>query len=187
MLSFKSLRSNEYQGFQQGGTPLAEMIIQNGGENGIGDLENFIFEKTGIKYNLFIEFDPTHTQRIIYAKFDNAVVPFETIWSTGTSSLILFYCWRLILNSVSFLFLDEFDAFYHYELSEAILKEVQENGRFQSIVTTHNCGLMSNKLTRPDCCYIISNNKIKKLIDCTDREIREGHNLENLYKNGAFC
>ena len=47
---------------------------------------------------------------------------------------------------------------------------------------------MSNNLTRPDCCFIISDNKtVKNLTECTDREIREGHNLENLYKNGAFC
>lgn len=187
MLSFRSLRTNQFEGFQESGNTFADIIIENGGEPTLKKLEEFIYEKTGIKYNLFIDYGPNRTQKIIYARFKKGVVPLDAISSTGTSSLVLFFCWMIKLDSVSFLYLDEFDAFYHYELSEEVLKVVQNNDKFQSVVTTHNCGLMSNKLTRPDCCFIISNNQIKKIIDCTDREIREGHNLENLYKNGAFC
>lgn len=187
MLSFKCLKNNRYDGFRQGGEFFADIIEKNGGESCLRKLEQFIYERTNVKYRLKIDFDQFRNHKEIFAKFDYGSVPLGLIWSTGTSSLVLFFCWMLQLDSVSFLYLDEFDAFYHYELSEDILKIVNEKPNFQSIVTTHNCGLMSNKLTRPDCCYLLSNNHVKKLVDCTEREIREGHNLENLYKNGAFC
>lgn len=186
MLSFKSLKENQFDGYLQGGAFFADIISENGGDSCLKELEKFIFEKTGVKYSLFIGFDSSQNHKEIFANFENGSVPLGAVWSTGTSSLVLFFCWQLVLNSVSFLYLDEFDAFYHYELSEEILRIVNFNDHFQSVVTTHNCGLMTNKLTRPDCCYILSNNKIEKLVDCTDRELREGHNLENLYKNGAF-
>ena len=45
---------------------------------------------------------------------------------------------------------------------------------------------MQNKLTRPDCCYIMTHNRIASLFNSTDKEIREAHNLEKMYVNGAF-
>ena len=57
---------------------------------------------------------------------------------------------------------------------------------FQSILTSHNTYLMQNRLTRPDCCYIITNGRITSLYDATDKDIREGHNLEKMYINGVF-
>jgi len=45
---------------------------------------------------------------------------------------------------------------------------------------------MQNKLTRPDCCYIMTPNKITNLCNSTSKEIREAHNLEKMYINGAF-
>ena len=45
---------------------------------------------------------------------------------------------------------------------------------------------MQNRLTRPDCCYIMTDKRIANLFDSTDKEIREAHNLEKMYINGAF-
>ena len=39
---------------------------------------------------------------------------------------------------------------------------------------------------RPDCYFILTENKITSLTNATDRELREGHNLEKLYKSGEF-
>lgn len=186
MLFFRSLKENEFEGFQSRGKNFADILIEHGKEKSLRDLERFL-DKEGLKYNLSIEYDALTNQNVIYAKFGNKSVPLHLIWSTGTSSLVLFYCWLLDLKRTSFLFLDEFDAFYHYELSEDILKIISEDDSYQAIISTHNCALMTNKLTRPDCCYIIRDNEIvKNLTECTSREIREAHNLENLYKNGAF-
>ena len=101
-------------------------------------------------------------------------------------TLYLFFAWSLSFNEISFLFIDEFDAFFHYEAAEIIIKRLNQATSFQSVVTSHNTYLMQNKLTRPDCCYILSDNKILCLAECTEKEIREAHNLEKMYINGVF-
>ena len=187
MLSFRSLKENEFEGFQARGKNFADILIEHGKEKSLQGLEEFL-AKEGLNYKLSITRDIRTNTNVISVKYNRGWIPFHSIWSTGTSSLVLFYCWLLDLSKTSFLFLDEFDAFYHYELSEDVFKLVAEEPSYQCFITTHNCALMSNKITRPDCCFIIRDNEIvKNLTECTEREIREGHNLENLYKNGAFC
>ena len=124
---------------------------------------------------------------ILMADFPNGKqAPFVSLASTGTMSLLLFFFWTVAFNSISFLFIDEFDAFFHYESAENIVLRLNKRKNFQSVLTTHNTYLMQNKLTRPDCCFIMTNNKITNLFNSTDKEIREAHNLEKMYINGAF-
>ena len=120
-------------------------------------------------------------------KGDDREAPFTTLASTGTMVLFLFFIWKTAaFNKISFLFIDEFDAFLHYESAETLVLQLNKVKAFQSILTTHNTYLMQNKLTRPDCCFIMTPNKINALCDCTEKEIREAHNLEKMYINGAF-
>ena len=56
----------------------------------------------------------------------------------------------------------------------------------QVIITSHNTNLMTNRIMRPDCYYILSGNKLTSFADATRRELREGHNLEKLYMGGEF-
>ena len=86
----------------------------------------------------------------------------------------------------SLVYLDEFDAFYHYALSENILRYLIKNFDGQALLTTHNINLLTNKIIRPDCSFIVNNGKIKSLSDSTRRELREGNNLERLYVSGEF-
>jgi hypothetical protein len=86
----------------------------------------------------------------------------------------------------SVLFIDEFDAFYHYDLAEAVIKMCEEFQPIQVIAATHNTDLFSNKTIRPDCVYILSKDGITSAANATKRELREGHNLEKLYKAGEF-
>ena len=97
----------------------------------------------------------------------------------------LYYCWELYFEKVKFLFIDEFDATYHFDLSANIVKRLNKKN-FQSILTSHNTYLMSNTLTRPDCTFIITPNSLKTLTKCTDKELREAHNIEKLYREGLF-
>jgi hypothetical protein len=53
-------------------------------------------------------------------------------------------------------------------------------------LSTHNTYLMTNDLLRPDCNFILNNNQIKSLRDCTEKDLRFGHNIEKLYRGGAF-
>ena len=102
-------------------------------------------------------------------------------------ALAQYFAWETIaFDKISFLFIDEFDAFLHFESAKLIVEELNKRKGFQSIVTTHNTYLMQNKLTRPDCCYLMTQNKIASLFNSTDKEIREAHNLEKMYVNGAF-
>ena len=86
---------------------------------------------------------------------------------------------------VSFLFIDEFDAFYHHELSEIIIEALKKTG-IQFILTTHNTSVMSNDLLRPDCYFLMYKDSIKSLAKNTTKELREAHNIEKMYKAGSF-
>lgn len=183
MLWYRSLSDgNTYAGFTNGGSTLAETIFQHGS---LEDFTEFLREN-GIEYKL--EFEEEDGKHVLKAVFGNGKkVPFESVASTGTRALFLFYSWSVAaFKKVSLLFIDEFDAFFHYESAEAIVKKLNKGTNFQSILTTHNTYLMQNSLTRPDCCFLMTNNKIANLYDSTDREIREAHNLEKMYINGAF-
>lgn len=82
-------------------------------------------------------------------------------------------------------FIDEFDAFYHHELSRLIINRLKDSG-IQFIVTTHNTSIMSNDLMRPDCYFLMNKKRILPLSKCTDRELREAHNIEKIYKANGF-
>ncbi len=181
MLWFRCLDDrNKYIGFYNETGYLDHQIIKN---NKVKDFEDFL-KKFDLNYNL--EAREINNDNVIVAKFKNGYALFDAISSSGTKSIKLFYCWSLFFDKVSFLFLDEFDAFYHFEMSELIIKAINDNNNIQTIVTSHNTYLMKNSLTRPDCCFVLSNGKINSLSDCTDKEIREAHNLEKMYRNGAF-
>ena len=157
-----------------------EIIINN---NKLDDFQKFLLEND-LKYELFVR--NVNNSNYIFAKFKNGEALFSTIISTGTRALWVYYCWSIYFENISFLFLDEFDAFYHYETAEMVIKAINNNKNMQAIVTSHNTYLMKNSITRPDCCFILTNNKVTALCDCTDKEIREAHNLEKMYRNGAF-
>ena len=113
-------------------------------------------------------------------------VPFASVASTGTAALFLFFTWSVTaFEQISLLFIDEFDAFYHHELSRLIIHKLKESG-VQFILTTHNTSIMSNDLMRPDCYFLMNSATIKSIAKCTERELREAHNIEKIYKSGAF-
>jgi AAA15 family ATPase/GTPase len=100
--------------------------------------------------------------------------------------MALFRLFRYItLYNISFIYYDEFDAFFHHELSENVITEMKNVGA-QSVLTTHNTNLFSNRLMRPDCLFILSPDRIVPTFAATQRELRQGHNLEKLYLNGEF-
>ena len=117
------------------------------------------------------------------------LVPFYANASSGTLTLVNFYRRILAMDkNPSLFYMDEFDAFYNYEMSEKIVKYLKNNfPNSQIIMTTHNTNLMTNQLMRPDCLFILSREgKITPLCEATERELREGHNLEKLYIAGEF-
>ncbi len=157
-----------------------------GERNNLLDFENFL-NVMGVSCKL-------RTIRNIEGHFElffdyEKPVPFYENASSGTISLVNFYR-RYVAQYIapSFIYMDEFDAFYHYEMAEKMVKYFKEKYKdCQVIMTTHNTNLMTNHLMRPDCLFILSRNgKITPLCDATERELREGHNLEKMYIGGEF-
>ncbi len=186
MLWYRSLSDgNVYAGYTNGTTSLVELLYQSGK---VREFQSFL-KDNDLDYEL--RFESVNGTHELFAVFHDGEkenkTPFMLIASTGTKALFLFFVWKTIaFKDLSFLFIDEFDAFLHCESAEEILKALNNSWNFQSVLTTHNTSLMSNGITRPDCCFIMTENKITSLVGATDRELREGHNLEKLYRGGAF-
>jgi AAA15 family ATPase/GTPase len=182
MLFFRSLQGNMYLGLEIEKIGISQDIIEKGNVN---DLQYFL-NNAGIECELTVlkELD----KDVLAFDFDGKAIPFFQIASQGTKSLILLYFWlqRLkVEKKVSFLFIDEFDAFYHHELSTFIIEELKKTG-VQFILTTHNTSNISNDLLRPDCYFLMYKASIKSLANSTDKELREAHNIEKMYKAGSF-
>lgn len=179
MLFFRSLDYREFIGLKEGGSNVEEYIIKN---NLADDFAAYLKEVSGQEY----EFAPnTKGDNILFCIMNGVRIPFQWVASTGTRNLELQYYWLKEMDNASFVFIDEFDAFYHHELSYKICKRLFE-GNNQVFVTTHDTFLLSNDLLRPDCFFILRNNEIKAICDLTDKELRFAHNLEKLYRGGTF-
>ena len=126
------------------------------------------------------------TGGVLLQTFRNKKLQFEAVASSGTSAFMLYYYWKKHFKDASFVYMDEFDAYYHSEMSERILRDVISQDRFQTIFTTHNTYLISNSILRPDCYFVINERGVKQFSELTERELRAGHNLEKLYLNGEF-
>ena len=182
MLWYRSLSDgNAYSGFTNGGNTLTEMLYASGR---VKEFQKFLNEND-LFYNLsFRNINGIHE---LCVEFPNKkYAPFTSIASTGTMTLFLFFVWSNSFNKISLLFIDEFDAFFHFESAKNIVMQLNQATNFQTILTSHNTYLMQNQLTRPDCCYILTKDKISSLFNATNKEIREAHNLEKMYINGAF-
>ena len=180
MLMFYSLTENRYQGFTVGIDSYTQGIIR---ENKVKEFEEFLKEKD-IDYNL-VAINNNGVPEL-FCKFSNGLIPFHVIASTGTRSLALFYYWYLKMNKASLVFIDEYDAFYHFELSQELVKLIKKITNTQIFVSTHNTDLITNDLLRPDAYFIIKGNQIKSFDKLTDKELRKAHNLQKMYKAGAF-
>lgn len=150
------------------------------------DLEDFLNEM-GIECKLILQKLPDG-QRELYFGHEK-LVPFYGTASSGTLALVDLYR-RLIPKNwaPSFIYLDEFDAFYHYEMAEKVIHFLKRKyPKCQIIMTSHNTNLMTNRLMRPDCLFILSKaGTLTALCNATERELREGHNLEKMYISGEF-
>lgn len=184
MISVRNSIYSPYYGIRSLNKRFIEYLDEN--DSALTDFQTFLNDM-GIECRLKVLQLPDGEKELY---FDHAVpVPFYSTASSGTLSLASLYM-HLIYNSrnVSFLYLDEFDAFYHYEMSDKIVELFKNRyPKCQVIMTTHNTNLMNNQLMRPDCLFILSKSgTLTALCDATERELREGHNLEKLYIGGEF-
>jgi AAA15 family ATPase/GTPase len=179
MLWFKNLDSREFIGLETASFNLEEFIIQN---HYVDDFAEFL-SKVSEQHFIFVT--PKEGDKNLYCEIGGNSIPFLLIASTGTQALELLYVWIKRMSAASFVFIDEFDAFYHFKLAFEVCKQLF-NLNCQVFTSSHNTYLMTNDLLRPDCNFILQNNKIKPLQACKEKELRFGHNIEKLFRAGAF-
>ena len=176
MLSFRSLGNYESMGATNVIENVEQFISQD--KERVSSFEGFL-AKCGMPYSLNVISDITG--RKLYVKFENQSYPFFQIASTGTKSLALFFYWmEKMKGKITFLYLDEYDAFYHFNLAKAILESVNADSTYQSIVTTHDPYLADNSIMRPDCYLNLKDGRVKSFADSTTRKIRQGNSLEKM-------
>jgi len=184
MLFFRSIEGNRYMGYEPEPRAISIDIIENGN---LEDFEAFL-NKAGISCKL-CSIDKEDGKPTIAFDFGEKKLAFWTGASTGTKSLALYYYWmqrlRVDEDSASLVFIDEFDSFYHHELSAAVVEQLKKI-KSQVILTTHNVSVMSNDILRPDCYFVMSKTEVSPLYLKTSKELREAHNLGKMYKAGSF-
>lgn len=174
--------SSMMNGFRRMNDLFLEMLTDN---DALKDFEEFL-NIMGIACSLVIKQLPDG-QKQLYFKHEQ-LLPFYENASSGTIALTNLYRRLEMGKSASVMYLDEFDAFYHYEMSENMIKFFKKKfPQCQIIMTTHNTNLMTNRFMRPDCLFILSGSgNLTALSNATERELREGHNLEKMYISGEF-
>ena len=173
--------------------PLKPIAMQSGFFDYLEDKSNLdhfeaFLNEMGVSCRLVLKILPDGNKELYFDY--GTLIPFFMNASSGTRALVDLYR-MLIFNGTrkaSFFYLDEFDAFYHYEMSETVLNYLKKVfPDTQIVITTHNTNLMSNRLMRPDCLFILSRTgSLTALCNATMRELREGHNLEKMYISGEF-
>jgi hypothetical protein len=182
MLFYKILDEKVYLGFEQGHQSIADYIVEQ------NELDNFekLLNSIGVKSKLKAK--NIDGKNCIFSVFKNREIRLSHISSSGTKAIEAFYFWYLKIKEkkASFVFIDEFDAFYHHDLSRLVIEMLKEITDTQIILTTHNTSNISNDLLRPDCYFLMHPNKIQSLSRSTPQELRKAHNIEKMYRAGAF-
>jgi hypothetical protein len=179
MLWFRCLEQREFIGLETAAYYLDDYIISN---KLVQEFADFL-EKVSDQH---VDFHPTSPgDKILLCNVNGNAVPFDEIASTGTHALMLLFFWIHHLKDASFVFIDDFDAFYHFKPSYEVCKLLFSHD-CQVLLSSHNTYLMTNDLLRPDCNFVMHDNTVKPLSDSTGKELRFGHNIEKLYRGGTF-
>lgn len=180
MLWYQCLDRRSFIGLETSSSNIEEFIIQN---DLVEDFALFLRETSGQVFN-FVEH--SKDEKKLWCEYNGHKIEFMLLESTGTRSLELLYFWLQKVKDASFVFVDEFDAFYHFDLSYRVCERLFSLKKPQVFVSTHNTYLMTNDLLRPDCNFILKDNDIKSISHRTEKELRLGHNIEKLYRGGTF-
>ena len=95
---------------------------------------------------------------------------------------------EVTIKNVSFLFIDEFDAYFHYKLSRAILENLLKSDKIKQLgLSSHSTALIDNEILRPDCYFILNNKgNVKQLSEISNQKLEEYHNIEKMYRAEVF-
>lgn len=186
MLYFRSLQENSYIGIKTGTEFVIPWIIEN---NYVKEFEDFLNSvgNLNVKLDVVMANNLLPQKTLVMVNENNSkALNFEIVKSSGTQAMLILFYWYKQLKNVSLIFIDEFDAFYHFSLSKKVIEMFKQMKNLQALFTSHNTYISSNDVLRPDCYFTINNGILKSFVDSTSRELREGHNLEKLLRSGEF-
>lgn len=180
MLFFRSLDFDQYMGYQMGSDNICAGILEKGS---LADFERFLHDA---EVDCSLKGITHEKHRDIAMCFADRDILFYEVASTGTKSLALFYHWLLRMREdASFVYIDEFDAFYHWKLAKEVVSMVKQMDS-QILLLNHNTRLLNNDILRPDCNFELKDNTLKPLSLRTEKGLREGHDIEKLYRANMF-
>lgn len=196
MLMVQNLKENIYQGCFLGPKRVDEAILK---QNKLSELEKFL-NSVDVQCKLSLRDDVNGKKRMCFDFGKNRRIDFWNNASTGTVSLTHFFFWYIqaLKDSTvapSFMYLDEFDAFYHEKTARTVVKMLSKLD-CQVILTTHDSNLLSNELLRPDCAFNMTeeyrNTEEDKtyvlgpLSSVVKKELREAHNIPKMFRAKTF-
>lgn len=143
-------------------------------------IEGFM-NSVGLNMHLEMRESPVPT---LMAKTSKGLMPFDSVASTGERAIA-----NLVMNlnqseTCSLLCIDEFDAFYHYQLGKHMLLDVIPTIGKQYVLTTHNTSFLN--LVDHNKVYILNKEGCHHLADLTSRKLGKGLDFEHLFRAGEF-
>lgn len=138
----------------------------------VSELENFL-RRFGVSEHLKVHQSPSGDE-VLYFEHRRPVA-FAENCSSGTIALLRLFNYAMTIHDASLLFIDEFDVFYHHDLSEHVIEYLKELPGRQVICASHNTDLFSNKIMRPDCLFILSRSGITSAANATRRELLDAN------------
>ena len=141
------------------------------------EFERFL-QKYGVDERLDVVDGPDGNPTLYFK--DKRLIPFSQACSSGTLMLLLLFCCFFVRGAerdASFLYIDDFDAYLHFEATEQLVSYFGSVAECQTICTTHSTSLVKNQIMRPDCVFAI------RLRDAE----RIGRASCQTRKEGRFC
>ena len=183
MLWLHHADAQHFIGLEGGAENPEEYIVRNGLTDAF---RQFLLEVSGQEFR-FAGTRSAERRELcpLLCEYGKERVAFSTIASAGTRALTLLFYWMQKMSRATLVFVDEFDAFYHYETGYEVCRRLFALD-CQLFMTAHSTFLLTNDLLRPDCNFILHNSTIRALCDCTTKELRIGHNIEKIYRGGGF-
>lgn len=182
MLYFSAVDVNLYTGFAQGRKNPEATILKNGW---LDELVLFLHD-CGLDYRLTAE--NLDGQAFIGQRIGNQTMSLLRNTSLGVRKLITFFFWMKTAEiegkQASFIYIDDMDGLHHLASAPSFQRALESTA--QVLIATSSTSMLTQRDVRPDGCFSLGNGSISSFLNRTKKHLMPAHNLEKLYRAGAF-